>query len=200
MTRDTLHHPPKPATVGLGPDNERADQQAGSEASAARGSYEAPPGGVADGTGITGLIKDLRDESIHLLRQEVNLAKTEIQEKTNFFARQGGKLAMGLVVLAIGGLGLLSALSFLLGALIDHFAGDALNASAANGLGFLIIGTIAAIIGYTMYASGKKKLAEESLTPERTLQSLKDDKQWLSNKTSEATREASHAVKGSPAP
>lgn len=194
MSTDTLHHPPKPATVGLGPDNERADRIGLDPAG-----HEVPAGG-ADGTGITKLIKDLRDESIHLLRQEVNLAKTEIQEKADFFAKQGGKLVTGLLILAIGGLGLLSAASFLLGALIDHLVGDSLNASAANGLGFLIVGTIAAIIGYTMYAASKKRLAEESLTPQRTLQSLKDDKQWLSNKTNEVTRETSHAVKGSPAP
>src|SRR5690606_5379131 len=125
-----------------------------------------------------------------------NLAKTEMQEKANFFGKQAGKLGTGLGVLAIGGLGLMAAVSFLLGALIDHLAGDALNASAANGLGFLIVGTIAAIIGYTMFASGKKKMAEESLTPERTLNSLKEDKQWLSNKSTEVTRETSQAVKG----
>lgn len=208
--QDPLHHPPKSAGVGLGAGNEPAAATSATavadrppEAMQRRlisepyenEPYENAPAGVSshDDRGLTDLIKELRDEALHLLRQEVNLAKTEVQEKANFFARQGRDFATGLAVLSVGGLGLLAAVSFLLGGLIDWLI-PRLNASTANGLGFLIVGTIAAIIGYSMYSKSRSRMADESATPDRTLQTLKDDKQWLTNKSTETTQAAKQQV------
>ena len=186
---NTLHHPPKPAGVGLDASNRPADEPVGDFPG--NGRVDAPAAGAP---GISDLIKNLRDESLHLLRQEVNLAKTEAAEKARFFANQSGKLAAGVGALLIGGLGLLSAASFLLGGLIDGLAGDALNASAANGIGFLIVGTIVAIVGYALYAGARKRIAAEPLTPERTLRSLQNDKDWAVHKGNEATAATKRAV------
>lgn len=209
--KDPLHHPPKSANVGLGTDNESANAPMGRSATAvadrppeatprrvAGDPYETAPAGMAgtassDGRGFTDLVKNLRDESMHLLRQEVNLAKTEMQEKANFFARQGRDFAIGLAVLSIGGLGLLAAASFLVGGLLDWLIPN-LNASAANGLGFLIIGGLIAIIGYAMFSKSRSRMSEEPLTPDRTIQSLKEDKQWLTNKSTETTQAVKHQV------
>lgn len=176
---------PSPDTTTNRPANPAADDRL----------REVPPEATTDARGLTDLIKDLRDESMHLLRQEVNLAKTEMQEKVHFFTDQSVKIAIGLGVLTVGALGLLSAAAFLLGALIDQFV-DNLNASAANGLGFLIVGALAALIGYVMYSSARSKLAKEPVTPERTIQSLKDDKQWLTNKSKETAHDLKTQVTG----
>ena len=202
---DPLKHAPKPAGVGLGADGEAATAVAdrpphdSAREAAAREAYDAPPGrfnGDAPAEpaepGIGDLLKNLRDESLHLIRQEVNLAKTEASEKANFYVSQARDAAVGGAVLAVGGLGLLAAASFLVGALLDVIL--PLNASAANGFGFLIVGLIATLVGYSMYAKSKRRLTQEPLTPDRTLQSLKDDKQWLTNKTAETTHAAKHAT------
>ncbi len=180
---DPMHYPSTGPSTGIRTDNRPT---------------ESPPEGAsasADSRGISDLIKDLRDESMHLLRQEVNLAKTEIGEKAHFFANQGAKVAVGLGVLGIGALGLLSAAAFLIGGLLDWLFDD-LNNPAAIGLGFLIVGTLVAIIGYTMYQSAKSRLTREPVAPERTIQSLKDDKQWLTNKTKETAHDLKSQVTG----
>ena len=190
MSTDTYNHPPKSADVGLRPDNQPAvaaydDPSAAGTAGTAR---SAEPG-------ITDLLKELRDESVHLFRQEINLAKTEVSEKASFFAAEGGKAAAGGAVLAIGAIGLLIALSFILGGLIDWVIPH-LNASAANGLGFLVTSIPAAIIGYSLYKKALNNMKREPLTPERTIASLKDDKQWAADRVSGTASSVKHKVTG----
>ena len=194
MSTDTLNHPPKSADVGLGPDHHPAGADRPAVAA-----YEtpAPTAGTARSAepGITDLLKELRDESVHLFRQEINLAKTEVGEKASFFAAEGGKAAAGGAVLAIGAIGLLIALSFILGGLIDWVIPH-LNASAANGLGFLVTSIPAAIIGYSLYKKAVSNMKREPLTPERTIASLKDDKQWAADRVSGTASSAKHKVTG----
>jgi hypothetical protein len=191
MNDDNLHHAPKPAGVGLGPDGQAATAQP------AVGSYtddrfagepgfdphaDAP---AREEPGISDLLKNLRDESIHLIRSEVALAKEEVAGKANFFGKQLQKLAIAGVLLAIAGIALLSAIAFLIGGLIDAIFDDKINPSAANGIGFLLLSLPLALIGYLLLSRALEGLQEEPITPERTLQSLKDDKQWLTSKSTD---------------
>ncbi len=180
MSTDTIHHPPKSADVGLDPHN----QPAGDRPPAAAAYAPADP---TDGLGITDLIKNLRDESLHLIRQEVNLAKTEATEKASFFAKQGGKLAAGGAILALGGLLLLLALSYLVASLFQLIL-PGIEEVFAAALGFLTVGSLITLLGYLLYKKASADLKREPVTPERTIQSLKDDKQWLTNQTSDQTQ------------
>ncbi len=144
------------------------------------GAYREPTD-AGNAPGITDLIKNLRDESLHLIRQEVNLAKTEIGEKASFFAVQTGKIAVGGAVLLVAGLGLLSAVAFLIAGLIDLLID--INDPLAIGIGFLITGVVVALIGYLLLNSAKSKIAGEPLKPERTIQSLQNDKEWAKSRT-----------------
>ena len=140
------------------------------------------PAPADDQRGIADLLKQLGTESSHLVRQEFNLAKTELTEKASFYGTQAGKLGGGIGALAIGGLLLLFAVSYFIAALVLAVI-PALGVPAAFGVGFTIVGASVAIVGYSLYSGAKAKMAQEPATPERTLQSLKDDKQWLTNKT-----------------
>ena len=162
----------EPAPAGLG--GERYTDRA------------APPP-ADDQRGIGELLKQLGGESSHLVRQELNLAKAELAEKASFYGKNAGKVGGGLAVLAVGGLLLLFALSYFIAALVLAIF-PVLGVPACFGIGFLIVGGSAALIGYSLYAAARAKMAEEPATPERTIQSLKDDKQWLTNKTTETTR------------
>ena len=125
------------------------------------------------------LIKEIRDEIILLFQQEVALAKTEISEKTSRIMRNvammaaAGVLALsGLTVLLIGvGNGL--ALALEVAGLEEH----------AFWLGPLLVGLAVLIIGGVMAMSAKKSLQEESIVPETTAQSLKENKEWVKSKT-----------------
>jgi len=180
---DPLHHPPKPATMGLGPDNEPAGSASRFESGTGTRSDGRP---ASDQRSIADLIKELRDEATHLIHQEVNLAKTELSEKASFFSRQAGKVGAGGAVLAVGSLMLLTALACLVGWIFA--AAWEWHTTSALAAGYAIVGTVVAIIGYAMYQSAMIKMRREPLAPERTIQSLKDDKQWLTHKTTETTR------------
>lgn len=170
LSDDPLHHAPKPADVGLGPEGEPARREPA-----------AAPGRATDQRSVADLIKELRDETIALFQQEVRLAKTELHEKVSFLGAQAGKLGGGLAVLGIGALMLLAAVAYFVGAIFQAFL--EINTPTALGIGFTIVGAIAAIVGYALYKGARSKIDREPLTPERTIQSLKDDKQWLTNKT-----------------
>lgn len=181
LAGDALHHPPKPATMGLDPDNQAESYVDRGETRSAGGVRPA-----SDQRSIGELIKELRDESIHLVRQELNLAKTEMSEKASFFGKQAGKLGAGGAVLAVGSLLLLTAVACGV-AWIFQRAWEWLPTSALAA-GYFIVGAVVTLVGYSLYKSAMNKMRNESLTPERTLQSLKDDKQWLTHKTTETTR------------
>lgn len=127
---------------------------------------------------VADLVRELRDESSTLLRQEVALAKTEMSEKLNKAVRNTTAVAVGSAVLYGGFLMLLIAAGAALTLLIAEWGWE-IN---SLWLGPLIVGVIAALIGYAMMQKGISTLKEESPVPEKTVQSLKEDKQWMQEK------------------
>ena len=50
-------------------------------------------------------------------------------------------------------------------------------------LAALIVGAVATLIGFAMVQAGKKKLQSESLRPDRTIDSLRRDKDTIRGRT-----------------
>lgn len=125
------------------------------------------------------LLKEIRDESTTLFRQEVALAKTEISEKASRAMRHVAMLAVGALVAFAGLIVLLIAA----GHGVSHMliAMD-VSENVAIWLGPLLVGAIVAAIGGAMAMANKKSLEHESLVPEKTAQSMKENKQWLKRK------------------
>lgn len=179
---ESLRHPPKPATMGLDADNHPSDAAGSSFAEQHRsGNGRA----ATDQRSIAALIKELRDEAVHLLRHELLLARTEAAEKASFFAKQSGKIGAGGAVLLVGALLLLSGLACLV-AWVFTTAWE-WHTTSALAAGYAIVGVIIALVGYGLYRAALSRMRGEPLVPERTLQSLKEDKQWLIQKTTGAT-------------
>jgi len=132
---------------------------------------------------LASLIRELRDESTTLLRQEVALAKTELTEKASVLGRNAAYLAVGGLVAYAGLVFILLSLSELLSAGLVR-AG--LSTTVASWLAPGIIGLVIAGVGYALIQKAKSTLSRESLTPEKTIQSLKEDKQWTQDKFSRA--------------
>jgi len=128
---------------------------------------------------LSDLIKELRDESVALVREEVALAKTEMSEKASMVGRNSAMLIAGGAVAHLGLIFLLLAMSYGLYVAIG-FAGLPIH---ALWIAPLIVGLVVGGIGFAMFSKAKTKLANFSPVPERTKQSLKEDKQWLQAKT-----------------
>jgi hypothetical protein len=163
------------------------DHQPSDEADSRFGEHYRSENGkaAADQRSIAALIKELRDEAVHLLRHELLLARTEAVEKASFFAKQSGKVGAGGAVLLVGSLLLLSALACLV-AWIFTTAWE-WHTTSALAAGYAIVGVVIALVGYALYRSALSRMRGEPLVPERTLQSLKEVKQWLIQKTTGAT-------------
>lgn len=158
-----------------------AGSTAAGASAAAYPTNDREPPRARDDRSIADLLKDLRDESSTLVRQEIALAKTELSEKASTFGRNAGYVAAGGAVLALGGLLLLHAVAMLVAYLIALVLPDSLDALAPF-LGYLIVGGVVAAVGYSLYQKGMTTLKQESAVPEKTVSSLQEDKEWLKNK------------------
>jgi xanthine/uracil permease len=121
------------------------------------------------------LLKELRDETTTLLRQEVDLAKTEMSEKASRVGTNLGSLAVGGAVAFLGALALLAAVVYGLTSLLDQF----MSIGVAIWLAPLIVGVVLAAVGYSLVKKALATLRQESLTPQRTTQTLQENKEWL---------------------
>ena len=134
-----------------------------------------------DNRSIGSLLRDLRDETTLLLRQEVALAKTEMSEKASRYGRNAGYLAVGGVVAFAGVLFLLLALTVGLYALL--VAMD-LSHYVAGWLAPLIVGAVVTAIGYSLVQKAITAFKHETPVPERTKESLEENTRWLQHKVS----------------
>lgn len=128
---------------------------------------------------ITDLVKDLRDETINMVRQQIELAKTETSEKVSSFGNNAASISAGGAVLYAGFLFILAALTFL-----GYVALNALGLSPAVSLWLmpLITGAIVSIIGWVMISGSMKKIKRMSILPGKTANSIKEDQKWIKRK------------------
>jgi len=133
---------------------------------------------VQEDRSIGQLLKELRDETTTLLRQEVDLAKTEMGEKASRVGSNLGSLALGGGVAFLGALALLAAVVYGLTSLLDQF----MSVGVAIWLAPLIVGIVLAAVGYSLLNKALATLRQESLTPRRTTQTLQENKDWLKSK------------------
>ena len=136
--------------------------------------------GVKEDRSIGQLLKELTSETSTLLRQEVDLAKTEMTEKASRLGANLGELTVGGAVLFLGALALLAAVVFALTSLLDQF----MSLGVAVWLAPLIVGLVLAAIGYSLVQKALQTLKRESLAPQKTTASLQENKEWLRTKIS----------------
>jgi predicted phage tail protein len=128
---------------------------------------------------IPSLLRDLRDETTTLLRQEVALAKSEMKENVSRMGSHAAQIAIGGFVAYAGIIVLLIGIGHLLGALLIR-AG--LDEQVAQWLAPSIVGLIVAIIGWVMLSKAKSAMAHDDLAPKQTIDSLRENKQWAQSK------------------
>jgi ElaB/YqjD/DUF883 family membrane-anchored ribosome-binding protein len=118
-----------------------------------------------------GLIGHLRHEVVRLIRQEIQLAKTEMIEKVSKMARNAGFAAAGGIVALIGAELLFIGMGIAGGyGLIQLGLDPGLAYSAGiGGMGILI-----AIIGTALLMKGIKAFTAKSLAPQQTIDTMRE--------------------------
>jgi len=130
---------------------------------------EAPP--TAAGPSLGELFGVLLKDTTTLVRQEMTLAKAELGEKAAKIGRNVGLLAAGGAVAYAGMLAVLAALI----SLLAH-AGMAWWAAA------LLVGVVVATVGGILVSQGLNALKHEDLAPRQTLETLREDTQWIKDR------------------
>lgn len=118
------------------------------------------------------LFSKLSREVSSLFRQEVQLAKAEMSEKTSKAGKSVGFMAAGGFLAYAGFLALLAALILGLAEWIPAW------------LAALLVGLIVVGVGYLLLQKGLGDLKNMTPAPENTIETLKEDKQWLQNQLS----------------
>lgn len=121
---------------------------------------------------IAELITRLSRETVTLVRKEVQLAKAEMSQKASRVGKNVGFLVVGGVVAYTGLLALVAAVILVLGLVIPYWL------SAA------IVGFVIAAIGAILVVKGANTLRQEDPTPQETVETLQEDKEWLRDQTS----------------
>src|SRR5919199_4445715 len=112
------------------------------------------------------LFSQLTHDLSTLLRQEVMLAKTELNQKASAMGKDVGLLAAGGALAYAGFLIILAGVVLALGLVLPWWASA------------LIVGVVVAAIGYFLIRKGQTALKQADLTPKQTIETLKEDQQW----------------------
>jgi uncharacterized membrane protein len=118
------------------------------------------------------LVSDLVSDAKLLLRQELALAKYEIQEEVGKTKSAFVSLGIGAAVTAIGGL--------LLVLMLVH----GLNALTGWPLWtcYAIVGAIFVLVGLMMLYRGKSRMMQIELVPPQTVETMKENLRWIKEK------------------
>jgi hypothetical protein len=113
------------------------------------------------------LFSELANETSTLVRQEIDLATTELTSKATYAGKQASLVAAGAALGLVGLLALVAALVLGLGTVM------ALWVSA------LLVGLAISAIAAAVAVKGIGALRRMNLKPEHTMESLQENKSWV---------------------
>ena len=122
------------------------------------------------------LVKDLSSQTSTLVRQEIELARAELQQKGKLAGKGAGMLG-GAVIAALLALGALTAG---LVALLDT--------AMATWVAALIVMALWAIVALVLAKVGQKSLQKATPPVPQTVETVKEDIQWAKNPTGSVQR------------
>jgi len=118
------------------------------------------------------LFSELANETGTLVRQEVALAQTELTKKATNVGKNVGYLAVGGAVAYAALLSVMAAVVIVLANFIPAWVAA------------LLVGAIVGVAAYMMISSALAALKKTDLTPRQTVETLKEDAQWLKKQVS----------------
>lgn len=127
---------------------------------------------AAQPTTVGELISEITQDVTGLVRDEINLAKAELKQEAAKAGKAGGMLA---------GAGYAGHLLVLFVSLTIMFA---LSHAIDIAWAALIVGALWGVVGAVLYATGRSRFKEVRVTPEQTVETLKEDAKWARHPTS----------------
>lgn len=118
---------------------------------------------------LSDLFRDLMNETKILIQQEIQLLKLEMSHKAKQAGKDVGFIAVGGALAYAGLLVLLVAATLALALIIPGWASA------------LIVGLAVAGIGYALIQKGISDLKIMNPAPQKTIDSIKETKQWTTN-------------------
>lgn len=118
------------------------------------------------------LLSELASETGTLVRQEVALAQVELTQKAASIGKNVGFLAVGAAVGYAALLAILAAVVVGLAYFIPLW------------LAALVVGAVIGIVAFMLISSALKALKDTELKPKQTVETLREDAQWLKNRAS----------------
>jgi uncharacterized membrane protein YqjE len=131
-----------------------------------------------DNESLPTLFSRLGEDVMALFNSQLALFKVEIKEEARTYVRGIAMIAFGAVVATVGFALLNVAIAFAVSTL---FAQANFSQPASYALGFVVTGAFYVLVGGIVVMVMKNRLAKQDLVPERTVQELRKDKEWLKN-------------------
>jgi hypothetical protein len=147
-------------------------------------------------TSFFGLVRELREETQALIKEEVALAKTEMSEKMSCYTKNAISVAIGGFVAYAGAIVLFLGL----GALLGHvFSNMGWAPHLAFGAGWGIMGFLVLAIGGILIMKAVKTFSKSTLAPEKTIETIHelkgDHAQYMAEKRREKIETPSNGHK-----
>ena len=120
-----------------------------------------------DDRSLGDLFAELAQETSTLVRQEVELARVELGQKAAQAGRDIASLVLGGAVAYAGFLAIIAAVIVALA-----------DAGLPWWLSALLVGVVVAGVGYALVARARAALQRADLAPRRTVETLKEDREW----------------------
>lgn len=132
----------------------------------------------AENDSLPNLFGRLGDDVMQLFNSQLALFKVEIKEEASVYARGAAMIAFGAAVAVVGFALLNVAIAFAVSTL---FAQANFSQPASYALGFVVTGGFYLLVGAIVILVMKSRLERHDLVPERSIEELRKDKQWLKN-------------------
>ena len=124
----------------------------------------------ANNASLGRLFRDLADDISDLTRKEIELARTETMEKVSNASKAVISMAAGGSIAYAGLLFLLAAAVLVIATWVPYW------------LSAVIVGGVAVIVGLIMVQGGRSALQNTNITPEKTVDTMKENAQWVKEK------------------
>jgi Flp pilus assembly protein TadB len=112
------------------------------------------------------LISELTHELRTLLKQEMDLFRTEMQEKLIHFFKDAAAIGVGCALLYFGTLVLIAAIVLGVATFMPAW------------IAALLVATIFIVIGFVLVEKGRKDVTHMSMKPEKTKETFKETTKW----------------------
>ena len=124
-----------------------------------------------DSRSLKQILQDIVSHVSEIMRSELRLAKTEVRQDVTHYAKASALIGIaGLLAFYALGFVFLSAVYALQG-VVDPW------------LAALLVGLAIGVVAAGLYLTGRKKITQASLRPNKTIQTLEDNVTWFKRRT-----------------